>query len=380
MASWDVIVIGLGGVGSAAAHHLVVAGHRVLGLDQYPLAHDRGSSHGKTRIIRQAYFEHPAYVPLLRRAYQLWTEIEQQVGAQLFYQTGLVEIGPEDGVVIPGVLRSAAEHGLPIERLPIAEVTRRWPGLTGDESWQAVLEQNAGFLRVEDCVRAHQRMACEEGATCVHGVKVESWKADGSGVEVVTDQGTERADRLVIAGGPWSGNLLAELNLELQVLRKHMYWFQASGTHYNYDYEGGFPCFFHETAEGFFYGFPSIHGSGVKVARHSGGEPLAEPIEATETDDDDRAMINDYTAKYLPGVSNQMCVWSPCYYTSTPDEHFIIDTLPSQPQVTIVAGLSGHGFKFTSVLGEIASQLATTGSSTHDISLFAIDRFQHAIE
>jgi monomeric sarcosine oxidase len=375
MASWDVIVIGLGGVGSAATYHLASAGHRVLGLDQYPLAHDRGSSHGKTRIIRQAYFEHPAYVPLLHRAYELWSQLEQQVGSQLFFQTGVVEMGPKDGVVIPGVLRSAAEHSLCIEQLPAAEVSRRWPGISGEEDWQAVLERNAGFLRVEDCVRAHQRMAIEAGATCVHGTKVESWKGDGGGVEVITDMGVERAAHLVIAGGPWSGSLLADLNLELQVLRKHMYWFRPIDPNYQYDYESGFPCFFHETPDGFFYGFPSIDGSGVKVARHSGGEPLAGPLEADDPDDHDRALIDNFVTKYLPGVSNRLCVWSPCYYTSTPDEHFIVDTLPSQPQVTVVAGLSGHGFKFTSVLGEIASQLATSGSSTHDINLFSIDRF-----
>lgn len=379
MASWDVIVIGLGGVGSAAAYHLVSAGHRVLGIDQYPLAHDRGSSHGKTRIIRQAYFEHPSYVPLLRRAYELWSELEQEVGAQLFYQTGVVEIGPPDGVVIPGVLRSAAEHNLTIEQMPATEVSRRWPGISVEEDWQAVLERNAGFLRVEDCVRAHQRMAIESGATCVHGTKVLSWKADGSGVEVHTDMGVERAAQLVIAGGPWSGQLLAEANLELRVLRKHMYWFRPVDPNYQYEFESGLPCFFHETPTGFYYGFPSIDGSGVKVARHSGGEPLDRPTESEGTDDYDRELVNEYVTKYLPGVSNRLCVWSPCYYTSTPDEHFIVDRLPSKPQVTVVAGLSGHGFKFTSVLGEIASQLVTSGSSRQDIGLFSIERFKSVV-
>jgi sarcosine oxidase len=373
MASWDVIVIGMGGVGSAATYHLATAGRRVLGLDQYPLAHDRGSSHGKTRIIRQAYFEHPAYVPLLRRAYDLWDDLEQQFGSQLFYRTGVIELGPENGVVIPGVLRSAAEHNLSIEQLTASEVTRRWPGLFCQDDWQAVIEQNAGYLRVEDCVRAHQRLALENGASCVHGAKVEGWRADGRGIAVISDQGVERCERLVVAGGPWSGSLLEGSRLDLQVLRKHQYWFQTNAS--GYEQEEGFPCFFHETPAGFFYGFPSIDGCGVKVARHSGGQPLDRPQETDDCDDADRSLVDDYIASYLPGVSNRLSAHTGCYYTTTPDEHFIVDTLPEQPQVTIVAGLSGHGFKLTSVLGEIASQLATSQSSTHDISLFALHRF-----
>ena len=190
MASWDVIVIGLGGVGSSAAYHLAKAGHRVLGIDQYPPAHDRGSSHGRTRIIRQAYFEHPAYVPLLQRSYQLWDELEQQAGEKLFYRTGLVELGPLNGIVIPGVLRSAAEHNLEIEQLSVAELSRCWPGISGQEDWQVVIERNAGFLGVEECVRSHLQTAHELGAGCLHGVKVERWEVDGSGVNVITSKST----------------------------------------------------------------------------------------------------------------------------------------------------------------------------------------------
>ena len=373
MASWDVIVIGLGGVGSAATYHLAAAGHRVLGIDQYPLAHDRGSSHGKTRIIRQAYFEHPAYVPLLRRAYELWDDIERRANQKLFYRTGLVEMGPADGVVIAGVLRSAAEHNLSVEQLPVSEIMRRWPGIVGHHDWHAVIEHNAGFLKVEDCVRAHHQLALQAGASCLHGVTVKAWEADGSGIQVVTDQGVERADRLVVAGGPWNAVMLAAVHPYLQVLRKHQYWFEADQP--GYEEQEGFPCFFHETPAGLFYGFPSIDGSGVKVARHSGGERLHEPQASDHPPDQlDRALVDTYVATYLPGVSRRQIAEAGCYYTMTPDEHFILDVHPEQPQVTIVAGLSGHGFKFTSVLGEIASQLAISGSTTQSISLFALDR------
>ncbi len=374
MATWDVIVIGLGGVGSATAFHLAAAGYRVLGIDQYHAAHDRGSSHGKTRIIRQAYFEHPAYVPLLRRAYELWNLVEQQSHTKLYYRTGLVEMGPPDGVVIPGVLRSAVEHDLSIEQLPSAEVTRKWPGIAENDRWLAVIEHDAGFLRVEDCVTAHLGLAREAGASCVHGAAAVRWQIEGSSVAVLTDHGTEYADRLVVAGGPWSGLLLADLNLPLQVLRKHQYWFQPDKP--GFELEDGFPCFFHETPTGLFYGFPSIDGSGVKVARHSGGEKIDMPEATHPADDDDRSLVEDYVATCLPGVSNTLLAHAGCYYTTTPDEHFIVDAHPEHSQVTLVAGLSGHGFKFASVLGEIASQLAITGTTSLDRSLFKIDRFR----
>ena len=372
MASWDVIVIGLGGVGSSAIYHLAKAGQRVLGIDQYPPAHDRGSSHGRTRIIRQAYFEHPAYVPLLRRAYQLWNELEQQAGEKLFYRTGLVELGPADGIVIPGVLRSAVEHNLEIEQLPVSELSRRWPGIAGQQDWQVVIERNAGFLTVEECVRAHLQAAHQSGASRLHGVKVERWEVDGSGIKVVTDLGIERAQSLVLAGGPWSGSLLGDVGVKLQVLRKHQYWFETEKT--GFDLEDGFPCFFHETPNGFFYGFPSIDGSGVKVARHSGGEDIDQPEETHLPDVADRDLVKRYVADYLPGVSDKVLSQAGCYYTVTADEHFVVDVHPAHPQVTIVAGLSGHGFKFTSVLGEIASQLATTQATSQDLDLFAIGR------
>ena len=248
MAKWDAIVIGLGGVGSAAAFHLADQGLRVLGLDQYPAVHDHGSSHGMTRIIRQAYFEHPSYVPMLRRAYALWDELEQATDQTLFRRTGLVELGPPRGVVIPGVLNSAAEHGLDVELLSANEVTARWPGLVVQADWQAVIERDAGYLRVEACVEAHLRRAKEQSATLRHGQTVRRWTAEGRGVKVTTDSGVEQAERLVIACGPWSGPLLGELGIPLRVLRKHQYWYRPAG--HGFAEANGFPCFFFETPSG----------------------------------------------------------------------------------------------------------------------------------
>lgn len=378
LAIWDVIVIGAGGVGSATAMHLAKTGARTLGIDQYSPAHARGSSHGQTRIIRQAYFEHPCYVPLLQRAYGLWGELEQQTNQKLFHRTGLVELGPMDGVVIPGVLRSAITHDLPIERLSPAEIRERWPGVRGHDDWGAVVEKNAGFLRVEQCVEAHLEMAADHGCELVHHCGVHQWSSNSHEVSVVTDHGIEKAAQLVIAGGPWTRTLIPSLSPWLQILRKHLYWFQPAG--HGFREKDGFPCFFHETDSGFFYGFPCFNGTGVKIARHSGGQPIEAPdqdsAKENTVDDQDRQLVIDYANEYLPGLGSRLVTSAPCYYTSTPDEHFVIDRLPDHQNVTIVAGLSGHGFKFASVLGELTSQMALGREPAFDISPFAITRFQ----
>ena len=378
LAIWDVIVIGAGGVGSATAMHLAKTGARTLGIDQYSPAHARGSSHGQTRIIRQAYFEHPCYVPLLQRAYGLWGELEQQTNQKLFHRTGLVELGPMDGVVIPGVLRSAITHDLPIERLSPTEIRERWPGVRGHDDWGAVVEKNAGFLRVEQCVEAHLEMAADHGCELVHHCGVHQWSSNSHEVSVVTDHGIEKAAQLVIAGGPWTRTLIPSLSPWLQILRKHLYWFQPAG--HGFREKDGFPCFFHETDSGFFYGFPCFNGTGVKIARHSGGQPIEAPdqdsAKENTVDDQDRQLVIDYANEYLPGLGSRLVTSADCYYTSTPDEHFVIDRLPDHQNVTIVAGLSGHGFKFASVLGELASQMALGREPAFDISPFAITRFQ----
>ncbi len=391
MANWDVIVLGLGGVGSAAAYHLASSKCRVLGLDQFAPVHDRGSSHGATRVIRQAYFEHPSYVPLLRRAYSLWGDLERTSDAHLFHRTGLVEIGPADGAVISGVKRSAVEHDLKIQELSMGEVTAMWPGLSGDENWQAVVEQDAGFLMVEECVAAHLRLAAEAGAVCRHHQQVRRWEVGNDGVRIFTDGGTESADRLVIAAGPWidsaihglgSGPGLAtgrglgsggQLGFKPDVLRKHLYWLRADAA--GYELADGFPCFFYDTPSGYYYGFPSIDGSGVKVSRHSGGELIDGPGGVHLQDETDRRSVNRFVGHCLPGVSDQLLSHAGCYYTMTPDGHFIVDVLPGQDAVIVIGGLSGHGFKFTSVLGEIACQLAMGVPPAMDLSLFRLARF-----
>ena len=376
--NWDVIILGLGGAGSAAAYHCGLMGLRVLGIDQFEPAHNQGSSHGHTRVIRQAYFEHADYIPLLGRAYELWDQLENESDEKLFHRSGLVQVGPADGLVIPRVIHSATEHDLEIEQLSMRELNERWPGLRGADDWLAVVETNAGFLRVESCVAAHLRLAQANGVVCRHHVRVASWRVDGSGIEVQTENSVERCQKLLIAAGAWSGNLLRQYGVPLQVLRKYQYWFDPKSD--RCDAQNGFPCFFFETPAGYYYGVPNVVeggvASGVKVARHSGGLPLsnASPPEI-DIDEEDLSLVQSFHSAHLPDLSQSSKNTAGCYYTVTPDEHFLIDQLPDNPAVTVVAGLSGHGFKFTCVLGEIAATLVGGKARPAGLELFQMSRF-----
>lgn len=373
LSSYDVIVIGLGGVGSAAVAALSAEKYRVLGIDQFSPPHARGSSHGETRVIRKAYFEHPDYVPMLRRAYLLWKQLEQAVGRQLYFPTGILQIGPAEGEVLAGVLRSSNEHALDVEQMTIQQAEELFPGVQGDPSWSAVFEQDAGYLLVEQCVEAHLQVARQHDARLMMNQTVRSWQVDGSGVCVVTDQGTYRASSLVIAAGPWAAESLREYDLPLHVIRKHLYWYQVPHGLYQ---AGQFPCFFFDTPQGFFYGIPEIGSGGLKIGRHSGGLIANPSQDATHpTDESDRQLVEEFLQRHLPRVTRQLLKWSGCYYTMTPDQHFVVDRLPASPQVTVIAGLSGHGFKFTSVLGEIAAHLATNRPSSLNTHFLSLSRF-----
>jgi sarcosine oxidase len=375
--SWDCIVLGTGGAGSAALYHLSKRGARALGIDRFPPGHDRGSSHGDTRIIRQAYFEHPDYVPLLLRAYQLWRELEERSGKELYGEVGLLQVGPPGGQVVPGVVESARNHGLPVEELSGREVQARFPGFRVDPEMSGVFERRAGFLRVEECVRAHAEEARRLGAELRTGESVRGWRAEGSGVAVETDCGTYRAGRLIITAGSWAGTLLEGLGLHLEVRRKPLLWYATRGDGPGdlYRAERGCPCFLYEVPEGIFYGFPRIDRFGLKAAEHTGGERVADPLQVDRSLRDlDRRPVDGFLRRHLPGVGGEILKHVVCMYTMTPDEHFIIDRHPRHSQVAIAAGLSGHGFKFTAVLGEVLAQLVLDGRAELPIGFLACDR------
>lgn len=362
MTTYDVIVLGTGGVGSAAAWHSARRGVKVLGLDRFAGGHAHGSSHGQTRIIRKAYFEHPDYVPLLNRAYELWAELEQHANEQLYHEVGLIEIGPPDSVVIPGVLESARQHQLQVDELTKQDVAERFPGFIVPETSVAVFEPHAGYLMVERCVLAHLAEAKKCGAELRTGETIIDWQANDVGVTVRTDKRTYAARKLVITAGAWASELLGELGLDLRVRRKHLHWYACDDARYRADH--GCPVFFYETPAGYFYGFPRIDDRGIKVADHTGGTEITDPLADDKSrEPEDVRRVEQFLGAHLPGVSATSTRHEVCYYTMSPDEHFIVDTHPRYKNVVFAAGLSGHGFKFTSVLGEALADLADHGTT-----------------
>ncbi|MEX0613648.1 MAG: N-methyl-L-tryptophan oxidase [Pirellulales bacterium] len=375
MTHYDAIVLGAGGVGSAALYHFARRGVRAIGIDRFHPPHDRGSSHGHTRVIRQAYFEHPDYVPLLIESYRLWRDLEQHTGRLLLHQVGLVEIGPADGVVVPGVLRAAEEHQLAVESLTAAEIHRRWPGLGAADPLCGVFEPAAGFLLVEDCVAAHLAAARDAGAELLPNTEVVSWSASERGVRVITSLGEFAAERLIITAGAWAGSLLADLNVPLSVRRKSLFWFATDSA--DYEVTNGFPVFLFELPDGVFYGFPKLDARGVKFAEHSGGHVVGDPLAVDRAiDPQEQRRLLDVLPRHLPGVRPRVTDHCVCLYTMSPDEHFILDRHPTHANVVFAAGLSGHGFKFAPVLGRALSDLALDGATELPIGFLGLRRFQ----
>ena len=368
-ADFHTIIVGLGAMGSAAACHLARRGQRVLGLDQFSPPHTSGSSHGQTRIIREAYFEHPLYVPLLQRAYELWHELEAVTKESLLLTTGGLMIGSPGGEVFPGSKRSAEEHRLPHEVLTAAEVRRRFPALQPHDDQQAVWEPRAGILFPERCISAHLQAARSWGAQLHVDERVLGWSGEGRGVRVRTSRGDYLASNLLLTAGAWAQTLLPDISLPLQVERQVLFWFDAAR-----DPECFRPdrCPIHlwETPRGeLFYGFPDL-GDGVKLARHhSGAITTADSVDRVVSSEDEAAMRR-LAARYIPSSNGALRNAVVCLYTNTPDSHFWIDRHPGHPQVLIGSPCSGHGFKFASVMGEVLAGEVMEERSRFDLSLF----------
>jgi sarcosine oxidase len=378
MNRYDTIVVGLGGMGSAAAFHVARRGKRVVGLEQFTLAHDRGSSHGRSRVTRQAYFENPAYVPLLGRANELWTELQRDSGKRLMEITGGLMLGPPDGGVVKGTLASARTHGLPHEVLEAAKVRRRFPAFSVGDDKIGVLDKVAGVLFPEDCIRAHAAAATQAGAELRWQEPVVSWNATDDTVEVTTAQGTYVAGNLVLCAGPWMGELLAGLRVPLAVERNVLYWFRPT-TDVALFAPDRFPVFLIEYEPGkLFYGFPALGDDGIKVARHHTGVWCSPTDIRREVDQDEIREARGILERNLPTVNGDLLSATTCMYTNTPDGHFIIDRDPRHPNVILASPCSGHGFKFASVIGEVLADLACDGRTRHPIDMFRLDRFRPA--
>lgn len=373
---YDVAVVGLGGMGSAILAQCAARGARTIGVEQYGAAHDLGSSHGRSRMIRKSYFEDSAYVPLLRRAYDLWRELEQTSGAAIFTATGVLTVGEAASAIVTGTLRAGAEHDLPLLKLSAREVEARYPGVKMLPDEMAVLEEDAGVLDPEGAVNAQLKVARTHGAEMQFGALMKSWEAAGEGFDVLFADGRKIATRaLVLSLGPWFKETLESLGVPIRIQRNVQAWFTPSSDAFR---APGFPGFLVDRRglSAPLYGFPDF-GHGVKAAFHGSGvetdvEHLDRTIEAARDID---PLIRSLE-EWMPGAAQSLRHATVCMYTLSPDEHFVIDHHPRHPNLILCGGFSGHGFKFAPVVGEIAAELALSGGTRHDIGFLSLHRFR----
>lgn len=375
MVGYDAIVVGVGGMGSAAVHHLARRGLRVLGLEGWDIPHDQGSSHGVNRIFRLAYYEGPSYVPLMRRALELWIELEEGAEERLVHVTGSVDAGPPDGEVFPGSLESCRVHGLDHEVLEASQLGHRFPGYRLPDGYRALFQPEGGFLLAEGSIVAHVLSAIEAGAEIRAREAVTAWSLTRhGGVEVQTANASYSADRLVLTAGAWTRSLLPELADLAVPERQVLGWFQP--TEPALFQPGVFPVFNLEVPQGRYYGFPIFGVPGFKIGRyhHLGQATTAGAVDRVVHPQDEE-VLRVAVSRYFPGADGPTMSLKTCLFTNSPDEHFIVDALPDRPQVLVAAGFSGHGFKFASVIGEILADLCVDGATRHDTSRFRLARF-----
>jgi sarcosine oxidase len=371
---YDAIVAGVGGMGSAAVFHLARRGLRVLGLERFDVLHSFGSSHGLTRIIRLAYSEHPSYVPLLRRAYELWHELEDLDGRTLLYKTGNLEGGLPEGNVFQGARDAADLHHLPFAVMTGDEVNERWPGYRLPSDHRVVFQPDGGFLASEECILAHVRQALTAGGEIRWREAVLEWGPLDDGVWVQTDRGRYEAGRLVLSAGAWMGKLVPELASLAVPERQVLAWLQP--TRPELFALGRFPVFYLQVEEGRYYGFPEWGIPGFKFGKYNHLRENVDPDAMDrEPNDRDEEVLRAFARRYFPHGEGPTVALKACLFTNAPDEHFILDAHPSYPQVTLASPCSGHGYKFASVIGEIVADLVEHGRTNHDLGLFRLDRF-----
>jgi sarcosine oxidase len=368
-------IAGLGAAGSAAAFHLARRGHKVVGFDRFSPPHQFGSSTGQTRIIREAYYEHPQYVPLIQRAYACWDELERISGERLFVKTGGMMIGVPDGPLVTGARASAAQYDLPVDDLSAAEITRRFPAFRPEGEMRGVFEPRAGLLYADRCIGTHLELARASGADLHMEEPVGAWKVDAGGVSVSTARETFLVDRLILSAGSWVPSLLEGYALPLEIERTVQHWFSDAADAPRFQSDR-FPVYLleYEQPNQLFYGFPDT-GDGVKVARHHQGRTTTADLLDRRVADEEISRMRVLLAKYLPDANGPHVRSAVCMYTNTPDRDFIIDKHPASERVLVASACSGHGFKFASAIGEALADLALGEPTRCDLSPFAIGRF-----
>ncbi|CAM8060463.1 N-methyl-L-tryptophan oxidase [Atlantibacter hermannii] len=371
---YDLIIVGSGSVGAAAGYYATKAGLKVLMTDAAHPPHQEGSHHGESRLIRHAYGEGEKYVPLVLRAQALWDELQQISGEKIFTRSGVLNLGPADSAFLTNVARSAQQFNLPLEKLDAAALMARWPEITVPETFIGLFEPDSGVLHSETAIAAWIRLAEEAGCAQLFNCPVEAIHSDAQGVSIETSEGTFHGRKMLVSAGTWVKRLIPEL--PVTPVRKIFAWYQADG---RYSTNNRFPAFTGELPNGDqFYGFPADNNE-LKIGKHNGGQVISTPAErkpfgAVHTDG---AEAFPFLRHILPGIGG--CLYgASCTYDNSPDEDFIIDTLPGASNTLVITGLSGHGFKFASVLGEIALEFAQDAAHRFDLTPFSLSRFSHA--
>ncbi|MFS0788139.1 N-methyl-L-tryptophan oxidase [Shouchella sp. 1P09AA] len=372
---YDVVVVGAGSMGMAAGYFLAKSGKRVLLLDSSHPPHQRGSHHGETRIIRHAYAEGSLYVPFVLRAQDLWTSLERESGKSLFLKTGVLSVGKEESKLVQGTLKSAETYQLPLEVMNDSEVRHRYPGVDIQPGYIGCYEPNSGVLKCEESIDAYRTLAESYGATMIGGTSVQDVEIHKDSVTVFTKTHTYHAHSLVVTSGAWAKELLTKLHITVPLtpLRKTFAWYDAEERLYG---SKQFPAFAFDTENGLYYGFPSVNGAGLKVGRHDGGMPVIpdDVLDSFGTVRGDQEDLDGFLNQFFPDVGN-IKYGKTCLYTMTPDDRFIIDLHPQHDHVAIAAGFSGHGFKFSSAVGQALCQLIISGDTEIDLSAFSCRRF-----
>ena len=376
---FDVIVLRVGSMGSAACYHLAKRGAKVVGIEQFDVPHRHGSHHGKSRMIRKAYSEHSNYVPLLERAYELWEELQEKAQEPILNKTGALYLCESDNSVITGSLKSAQEHGLPHRHLNGEAIKSDYPAFRVNDSFEGFFEPDGRYLRPEDAILEHAWQASGLGAMILTNTPALGWTATSDGVEVRTAEGTLHGDQLIISTGAWTNKMLKNIGVELTVTRQVQAWFEPEIDPEAFSPEN-FPCWFIETdAPHGHYGFSILPGKkGVKIAEHRPGDMV--PLEAisraiAKPKGDELKALQNTLAQYIPDAAGKLLKSYTCLYTNSPDQHFIVDKIPDNDRVTIAAGFSGHGYEFSSVMGEVLADLATNGSTKHPIEFLGLNCF-----
>jgi len=374
MRSYDVAIVGLGAMGSAALYAIAARGQRVIGFDRFQLADSRSSSFGESRIIRLAYSENPAYVPLLRGAYRAWRRLEEATGESVLILTGILEAGAPGGTQVEGSLRSAEEHDLPHERLTPRQVSDRFPAFRVPSDWTCVFSPDGGVLLPEKAIGLFVALAQSLGATTRLNTRVLEVQPAGDGVRIKLEDGEViEAASTIISAGPWIADLVPQLRHRLTLTRQPLLWFDPLDAHLVRP--DRMPVFLFQEKDQVGYGLPDVCGSGVKAAFHSSGGPLISADQPrVEVSKSEEMALRAFLQRYVPPAAGAVHRTSLCAYTRSPDGHFVLGLHPEAPQIVLASPCSGHGFKFASIIGEILADLALDQSTKWPIEIFKPQR------